>query len=444
MARVRVPKAVRPLRHPAYRWLAGTLLCGVLAEGLWVVALVWQVVALGGGPTQLSLVAGALAAGTLLTALPGGVLADRVPQRRILVLVGALQASAVGGVAVLSLTGLLVLPALAVAALALGVAGGLMFPAYSALVPRLVPAEELQAVNGLEGMLRPVLISAVGPAIAGVIVAAAGPGPAMVAVAVTSTAALGCALGLPRTTTAPAAAVPSALTDLREGFRYMVRTRWLFVTLLFASLMVLVVLGPMEVLVPFAIKDRAGGGPAEHAVVLAMFGVGGAVGSLLAGSMRLPRRYLTAMISMWALGCAPMVVFGLTTSLVPMAVGAFLVGALFNAPQVVWGTLLQRRVPPALLGRVSSLDFFVSLSFMPVSMALAGPASAVVGLTPVFLVAGLGPVVVGAVALALGRLGPDELAHPLDTAGPATTQVAGPEGVGSGVADDGVSPSSGP
>jgi hypothetical protein len=43
---------------------------------------------------------------------------------------------------------------------------------------------------------------------------------------------------------------------------------------------------------------------------------------------------------------------------------------------VIWGTLLQRRVPPHLLGRVSSLDFFVSLALMPVSMALAGPAGA--------------------------------------------------------------------
>ncbi|MFC5065244.1 MFS transporter [Actinomycetospora atypica] len=431
---MRVPRAVRPLRHPAYRWLAGNLVGSMLAEGLWVVALVWQVVALGGGPVELSVVSGALAAGTLLTALPGGVLADRVPQRRILVLVGVLQAGAVGAVAVLSLTGLLGLPALVVAAAAVGVAGGLLFPAYSALVPRLVPAGELQAVNGLEGMLRPVLVSAVGPALAGVVVAAAGPGPAMVAVAVSAAAALGCAVGLPRTTTAAPAAgagAPSALADLREGFRYMVRTRWLLVTLLFASLMVLVVLGPMEVLVPFAIKDRAGGGPTEHAVVLAMFGVGGAVGSLLAGSLRLPRRYLTAMISMWALGCVPMVVFGLATSLVPMAAAALVVGALFNAPQVVWGTLLQRRVPPVLLGRVSSLDFFVSLAFMPVSMALAGPASVVVGLTPVFLVAGLGPVLVGAVALALGRLGPDELAHPLEVAGPATAAVTGPEGVSS-------------
>ena len=63
-----------------------------------------------------------------------------------------------------------------------------------------------------------------------------------------------------------------------------------------------------------------------------------------------------------------------------IAAGAVM-GATFQAGTVIWGTLLQRRVPPALLGRVSSLDFFVSLSFMPLSMALAGPVSEVIGLT---------------------------------------------------------------
>ncbi|WP_433801392.1 MFS transporter [Actinomycetospora sp. CA-084318] len=440
-------RAIRPLRHPAYRWLAGNLAFSVLAEGLWVVALVWQVVELGGGPAQLSLISGALAVGVLATALPGGVLADRVPQRRVLVLVALLQVGAVGAVAVLSLAGLLGYAALTVAALLIGVAGGLMFPAYSALVPHLVPADELQAVNGLEGMLRPALLNAGGPALAGVVVAAAGPGPAMAVVAAAAVAALGCALGLPRAAPAAAGAdgagsAGSPLADLREGFRYMRRTRWLLVTLLFASAMILVVLGPMEVLVPFAVKDRAGGGPTEHALVLAMFGLGGFLGSFLAGSLRLPRRYLTAMISMWAVGCVPMAVFGLATSLAPMAAAALVVGVLFNAPQVVWGTLLQRRVPRALLGRVSSLDFFVSLAFMPVSMALAGPLSGAVGLTPVFLVAGLAPVLIGAVALLVGRLGPDELAHPMDAmdavdpVDPVDDDDAGPATVVAGPADE--------
>src|SRR4029450_6098427 len=73
-----------------------------------------------------------------------------------------------------------------------------------------------------------------------------------------------------------------------------------------------------------------------------------------------------------------------------VAAGAVM-GTTFQAGMVIWGTLLQRRAPPPLLGRVSSLDFFVSLSFMPLSMALAGTVGEVVGLTTVFLVAGLGP-----------------------------------------------------
>lgn len=414
---IQLPRAVRPLRHRAYRRLAGTLACSVLSEGLWLVAVVWQVIELGGGASTFSAVSGALSLGLVGTALLGGVLADRWPQRRILLLVGAVQAVSVGLVAALSLTGTLVTPTLVAVAAVIGMAGGLSFPAYSALLPRLVPADELQATNGLEGVLRPVLLSALGPAIAGAVVAAAGPGIALITVATASVGSLLCAWALPvspvLTPSVDRGGVGAVLADLREGFRYMLRTRWLLVTLVFACLMILVVLGPLEVLVPFAVKDRAGGGPAEHALVLAVYGAGGAVGALVAGSLRTPRRYLTSMIVMWSVASLPMVVFGVATALVPMVAAGFLVGAVFSAPQVIWGTLLQRRVPPGLLGRVSSLDFFVSLALMPVSMALAGPVSGAVGLTPVFAVAAFAPVAIGALALVLGRLGPDELAHPL-------------------------------
>ena len=87
-------------------------------------------------------------------------------------------------------------------------------------------------------------------------------------------------------------------------------------------------------------------------------------------------------------------------------------GALFSAPMVIWGTLLQRRVPPALLGRVASLDFFVSVSLMPVSMALAGPVSEAIGLRTTFAVAGIVPVVVAVVAIVWARLPQDELRPP--------------------------------
>ena len=107
----------------------------------------------------------------------------------------------------------------------------------------------------------------------------------------------------------------------------MVRTPWLLATLLFASLMILVIMGPFEVLIPFLIKDRLGGGPGDHAMVLAAFGIGGAVGSLAMASFRMPRRYLTLMNLMWGVGCLPLLVIGFATEVWQVVVAAFVLGA---------------------------------------------------------------------------------------------------------------------
>jgi MFS family permease len=208
-------------------------------------------------------------------------------------------------------------------------------------------------------------------------------------------------------------AVRTALADIREGVVYMVRTPWLLATLLFASVMVLVMMGPLEVLVPFLIKDELGGGPGDHAMVMAGFGIGGAIGALITGSLPMPRRYLTWMNLMWGVGSLPFLVIGLATAVWQVVAAAVVLGALFSAPMVIWGTLLQRRVPPELLGRVASLDFFVSISLMPISMALAGPVAELIGLTATFTIAALVPTVAAVVAIVWARLPADELAHPL-------------------------------
>ncbi len=78
----------------------------------------------------------------------------------------------------------------------------------------------------------------------------------------------------------------SAFADLRDGFAYMVKTRWLFATLMFSIVLVLVIMGPIEVLLPFAVKDQTGGGAGAFAIALGAFGIGGAVGSLLVSSFR--------------------------------------------------------------------------------------------------------------------------------------------------------------
>jgi MFS family permease len=422
-----LPRPLRPFRHRDYRLLVASMAASLFASGMWTVALVYQVIALGGGPSELSLVMTALSAGLLVSVLLGGVAADRLPRRALLVGVEITRIGSVGLVAALSVTGGLRLWQLAAIAFLVGAAEAFFFPAYSALLPTMLPAEELLAANGVEGMLRPVALQALGPALAGVLVGALAPGAALAAATAVYAVAL---LPLLAMRVAPVPAPEergSVLGDLREGFGYFLRTGWFFATLAFATLLVLVVIGPIEVLVPFAVRDQTGAGPEGYAFVLAGYGIGGVVGSFLASATRLPRRYLTIMILLWGAGSAPLAVMGLTDRLWLMALAAFVVSVAHAWAMVIWGTLLQRRVPPHMLGRVSSLDFFVSLALMPVSMALAGPVGDALGLPLTFVLAGAIPVFLAVAAILGWRLPADEIAHPLDPA-PDDARAAGSAG----------------
>jgi len=414
-----MPAALRPLRHRDFRLLWVGLAVSLVGGGLWLVALAWQVISLGGGPTGLSLVTALYGVGLLAFLLVGGVVADRLPQRLVMLAADLVRAAVLLILGALSLSGDLRIWHLAVGGLVIGVGEAFFIPSYTALVPRLLPEEDLLAANGLEGTLRPLAQQAAGPALGGLAVAAASPGVAILAGGLTFLFSAGCLVAMrfrPKkgsgTPGSPGAS--SVFVDLREGLGYVRRTNWLWATLLFALAFVLFIVGPLEVLLPFAVRDNLGGGAGAYGLALAAFGVGGATGALAISSVRLPRRYLTAMLLMWGLGSLPFAVVGLAGALWMMCAALFVVGAAFSAGMVIWGTLLQRRVPEGLRGRVSSLDFFVSLALMPVSMAIAGPAGAAFGIAAVFLVAGLVPVLLAAAAILIPRLDRDEVAHPLD------------------------------
>jgi MFS family permease len=417
----RLPRALTPFRHPAYRRLAVALTLSTFASGVWVVALVWEVIRIGGGPAQLSVVSTGGAVGVLLPALLGGVVADRIPQKLILLTVASVELASMALVATLSLTDHTALWHLATVSFVAGVGLAFYYPAYSAWLPALVPESDLMAVNGFEGMVRPTVGQALGPGVAGAGVGRGSSGAAVSGAAGASLLGLLALTAVPLTPVRrdfatdgePKAPLASVLADIREGFGYMVRTPWLLATLLFASLFLLVIMGPFEVLLPYVIKDRLGGGPGDHAWALAMFGVGSAIGSLAMASRPMPRRYLTIMNLMWGVGSLPLLVFGFATAVWQVVAASFVLGLMFGAPMVIWGTLLQRRVPAHMLGRVASLDFFVSVSLMPVSMALAGPVSEAIGLRATFAVAGLAPGVFAIVAVLWARLPADEIAHPL-------------------------------
>jgi hypothetical protein len=387
----------------------------LFGSGLWLVAVVWQVIALGGGPTQLSLVATGSSLGLVLSVLFGGVAADRLPKRALLRGVEVARIILAGSAGVLALTGLLQLWQLAVIAVLLGVAEAFFFPAYSAVLPAMLPADELLAANGLEGALRPIAQWTLGPALAGAVVGAFAPWAAFLLAAVIYLVAL-VGLLVMRAVPGPAAGAgrSSLLRDIGEGFGYLFRTGWLFASLAFATLYVLLIVGPLEVLLPFAVRQRTHSDAGGFAVVLGALGAGSAGGSVLMSSWRLPRRYLTWMLLLWGAGAAPLAVIGVSDELWLMAGATFVVGFTGAMAMVIWGTLLQRRVPARLLGRVSSLDFFVSLALMPVSMAIAGPVGDLLGVSLTFVLAGAVPVLLALVAIAAWRLPRDELEHPLD------------------------------
>lgn len=413
-------QALRPFAHREYRVLIAALAISIFGSGMWAVAMVYQVIHLGGGPLELSLVAAAGSVGLVAFVLAGGIAADRVPQRLLIIAVEGANLAVIAAISGLAMAGWLQLWHLAVGSFVLGVGAAFFFPAYSAIQPRILPAQDLLAANGMEGTMRPILQQAAGPAVAGVLVAALSPSHAVTGVAACHLLAFIILNFLGRHVVPVPADGPREKTsffhDLREGVSYTLRTPWLLWTLLWACISVLFLIGPIEVLMPFVVRDQLGGDSRMFGFLLAVMGVGGAIGSLVTASLKLPRRYLTVMMVCWGAGSLPLAAVGILDSFWTVAAAMFIFGATGSVGMVIWGTLLQRRVPAHLLGRVSSLDFFVSLALMPVSMALAGPAAEVFPIWAIFLFAGGVCPVLAVIAMVAARMPQDELAHPLDPA----------------------------
>ncbi|MCO4264168.1 MFS transporter [Pseudarthrobacter raffinosi] len=430
-------QALRPFAHREYRVLIAALAISIFGSGMWAVAMVYQVIHLGGGPLELSLVATAGSIGLVAFVLAGGIAADRVPQRLLIIAVEGANLAVIAAISGLAMAGWLQLWHLAVGSFVLGVGAAFFFPAYSAILPRILPPEDLLAANGMEGTMRPILQQAAGPAVAGVVVAALSPSHAVTGVATCHLLAFivlnflgrhaldapdngadggahGGSTGAGEDAGATGHAKTSFFHDLREGINYTIRTPWLLWTLLWACVSVLFLIGPIEVLMPFVVRDQLGGDSRMFGFLLAVMGVGGAVGSLVTASLKLPRRYLTVMMVSWGAGSLPLAAVGFLDSFWTVAAAMFVWGATGSVGMVIWGTLLQRRVPSHLLGRVSSLDFFVSLALMPISMALAGPAAEVFPIWAIFLAAGVVCPALAVIAMIAARMPADELAHPLD------------------------------
>lgn len=400
---------LHPLTIPTYRQLFAAMVLTIFAQGAWALYLTMQTLDLGATPATLSGVVAWSGIGLLAGSLPAGVIADRIPNKSVIVGVLALNLAIATAMSTAAILDFVTFWMLAVSAFISGASTAFFFPAYTALVPVLVDSDDLMAVNGLEGATRPLVGQALAPAVVGALIGASMPAAGGYLIAAAIGLGLLAALRLPTPTRAETeanadAAADSPITDLLDGFRYVSRTRWVRSSVLFAAVMGLVVTGPLEVLLPALMRSSHDNGPALYGAVLAALGAGGLVGSLLAGSWRTPERFLPAMVGVWALGCLPLSIPALTSN--PWAIGAGLAfyGALIGIGMVIWGTVLQEHVPLEMLGRVANLDFFISIAFMPLSIALTGLFSRFIDSRTLFITAGLVPLATAALLLALGQL----------------------------------------
>jgi DHA3 family tetracycline resistance protein-like MFS transporter len=380
--RMRASPLARPLEGRDYRLLVFGAVVSLLGDGFFFVALAWQVYEISNVPTALSFVGVAWTLPMIVFVLIGGAFSDRYDRRKLMIGGDIVRGIAIGLMAVLSLSGQVQLWHLAGLIVFVGVGDAFFNPAFTAMVPDLVPEMHLPAANALTGVYRPLVTQLLGPAIGGLTVAAVGPGAAFgvdgLTFAVSAVAILAIRIRPPKRATPPPP-ISRTFVEIREGLAFVRANAWIWATLLSAMMSLLVFLGPMEVLVPFIVKNRLGLGPEALGLIFAAGGVGSILMSLLIGNRGQPRRRITVMFASWSIAVATIAAYGLIGALWQALIVGFIVGALFELGQMIWITLLQQEVPRELLGRVSSLDWMISTGLVPVSFALTGPVAELLG-----------------------------------------------------------------
>ena len=400
-------KLLRPLRERdfALLWLGMTI--SLLGDGIFLVAQAWQVYDLDNDPVALSLVGTAWTVGMVAFLLTGGIVSDRAERRRVLIAADLIRAGALVGMGVLSVTGAVEIWHLVALSVLIGAGEAFFGPAFGALVPDVVATEHLVQANALDQLVRQAAARLFGPALGGAVVAVVGPGTAFLIDAGTFALSAACIAAL-RIRSLPQARARSARRELREGLRFVRSQPWLWATLLAASTGLLFFLGPLEVLLPFIVRNDVGGGAGGYGAVLACAGVGSILVSLWLSQRGVPRRYLTFMYVAWGVGTLPFIGYAYGTALWQLGLLSLVYGTCNTAGMVVWGTLMSTRVPPELRGRVHSLDWFVSIALTPISFAATGPVSKWIGIDATMWLAALVPAVICVVLYVAAGLRRDE------------------------------------
>jgi MFS family permease len=387
----------------------------LFGDGIYFIAIVWEALRLSNTATAVSLVGVAWTLPTVAFLVVGGALSDRVDRRQMMVAANVAQALAIGIIGLLDLTGQLQFWDLLVLVAFYGGAQAFFVPAFEAIVPTLVDPDELAHASALDEFVRPLAVQLVGPAAGGFLIALAGTGAAFLVDALTFLVAAGTVMAMPALIRSPGGATGGggALDGLAEAARFVRANPWLSRTLLAAGLMLLVFVGPSQVLLPLLIKNDLHAGSDTLGVIRAFGGLGAVAAAFSISQFGLPGRLVSAMFAGWTLQCLALAGYAAASGTWIFAVISLCAGGCGALGNVIWGTMMKTRVPNALLGRVVSLDWLVSIGLVPASFAITGPVAQVFGVRTTLLTGGLiGASTLVAFAVLPGTRRPDRAARP--------------------------------
>jgi MFS family permease len=369
-----------------------------MGDGVVIVALALFVTDLTDDPTKVGIVLGAQMLPLVSFLLIGGVWADRLPRARLMLAMDVARAALHTLLAALIFTDAVEIWHLVVIEALFGTAEAFSIPAYNGLVPRTVPADEVQDAQALSGFTFN-LAELTGPAIATALVLGLGAGWAFLLDAATFVVS---ALILARVRTSGAPPAPSErrtmLAELTEGYREVRSRAWLWVTVAVFALAVPFGYAPLYVLGP-TIAEETYDAPAVFGVVTAAYGAGALAGALVGFRWR-PRRPMLAafaVIAVWPVG---LVCFALGAPVAIVLPLTFATGIGFALFDVFWNTTMAEQIPPNALSRASAWEWMGSLVLLPVGYLLAGPLAEATSTETVLV----GGAILTATVLSLGLL----------------------------------------
>lgn len=387
MAALAVPRALGPLRHGRFRLLAIGQLASNVGDSCYAVALPWYVLAVHGGTLLLGTVLAAYGVPRTLLIAVGGFASDRWRPQTVMMASDIARALAVAALAVTAGLGPARAAVLIPIAIVLGAGEGLFLPGSFSIIPSLVPGDDLQAANALSSGWTQ-LATLVGPAVGGALVALGGTSVAFgidaatFAVSAVTLAGLRAAPGL-RPSAGSTIADADSRGDQPPSLLAVVRSERVLLVMLLVTLAANLGSGGMDqVALPALAHGPLRSGASGYGLILAAFGAGALVGTLVAGQIPGFRRpAVTGSLAFLAeAACIAAVPWLGSTVAVAAAMAA--IGIANGFGNVLTITAFQRWAAPSLLGRLMGLILTASFGVFPVSVVVAafftrdlGPAS---------------------------------------------------------------------